>query len=81
LSHPIDSWDEKGTLHIDALCRYASDVPLDKPTSSLGTVCRPKYNDWLTARLKTVTGRDLRNHDADAEKKQRAAVTAAHSYS
>lgn len=70
LSNNAASWQEKGLVDIETICRAA--VCLD------GTSTIMKHT--LVARFKTLLGRDLRRHDVDEELGQRTANICDHYY-
>jgi len=90
ITHPIEQWEQYNTAAIETIARNCGTVDADngcytaaatfKRDSSDTIAAQPAYNAHLLARIKTITGRDLRPHNLDDELRQRSTVTAAHAY-
>jgi hypothetical protein len=74
---PIAEWDERGTGELESVARQATHLEIKY---NAGEPNFPNYKHALVGRLKTITGRDLRQHDVDAEVAQRSYASQPHAY-
>jgi len=90
-AHATAAWPDLATaeletiarncLHLDASTHSANRITCDNKKRGVGTQHTvPNYKHTLVARIKTILGRDLHQHDRDAELAERTVVTQPHYY-